>query len=244
MTIGSEKDEDSGRLYLVPTPIGNLGDMTHRAIEVLKSADIIGAEDTRRARILFNRYDIHCKPFSYRDQNAEHMSRKIVDWIRDGKRVAVISDAGTPGISDPGYRASRAVIDAGLPLEVLPGPSAIIPALVLSGLGVDRFTFEGFLPPKKGRRSRLEELAAEPRTMVLFEAPHRLVLTLANLAEYLGGDRRAAVVRELTKIHEEILRHPLCQLQMHYIKNPPKGEIVIVLEGLGAYKKRIMKRCK
>ena len=244
MTTNGENGKGAGILNLVPTPIGNLGDITLRAIETLKNADIICAEDTRRARILFDRYDIRCKPLSYRDQNAARMAAKIVDWIRDGKKVAIVSDAGTPGISDPGYRAAKAVIDAGLPLEVLPGPTAIAPALLLSGLGVDRFAFEGFLPVKKGRRTRLQELASEPRTIVLYEGPHRLVATLSDLAEYLNGDRLAVVARELTKIHEEVIRLTLCQLQMHYTANPPKGEIVIVVEGLVAYTKRMKKSVK
>ena len=240
---GSDKtSKTTGRLYLVPTPIGNLTDITLRAVETLKNADIVCAEDTRRARILFERYDIRCKPYSYRDQNAARMAAKIVDWVRDGRTVAIISDAGTPGISDPGYRAAKAVIDADLPLEVLPGPTAIAPALVLSGLGVDRFAFEGYLPVKKGKQTRLRELALEPRTMILYEAPHRLVATLSDLNEYLGGDRLAAVARELTKIHEEIIRRPLCQLHQHFSTSPPKGEIVIVVEGLVAYTKRIKKK--
>ncbi len=242
MSGSDEISKTTGRLYLVPTPIGNLADITLRAVEMLKNADVVCAEDTRRARILFERYDIGCKPYSYRDRNAARMAEKIVDWVRGGKTVAIISDAGTPGISDPGYRAAKAVIDADLPLEVLPGPTAIAPALVLSGLGVDRFAFEGFLPVKKGRRSRLRELALEPRTMILYEGPRRLVSTLSDLLEYLGGDRLAAVARELTKIHEEVIRNPLCQLQQYFSAKPPKGEIVIVVEGIVAYTKRIKKR--
>ncbi|NQT33891.1 16S rRNA (cytidine(1402)-2'-O)-methyltransferase [bacterium] len=232
-------DNTTGGLYLVPTPIGNLGDFTVRAVEALKNADIICAEDTRRARILFDRYGIRCKPHSYRDQNAVRMAPKIVAWIREGKKVAIVSDAGTPGISDPGYRAARAVIDAGLPLEVLPGPTAVIPALILSGLGVSRFTFEGYLPVKKGRQGRLKELAEENRTIILFEAPHRLIKSLGQLSENMGHDREAAVVRELTKIHEEVRRGSLGELYEYYSSTTPKGEIVIVLEGLEAYRKRI-----
>ncbi|MDP8239819.1 MAG: 16S rRNA (cytidine(1402)-2'-O)-methyltransferase [Candidatus Hatepunaea meridiana] len=229
----------TGKLYLIPTPIGNLGDITVRAIEVLKHADIVCAEDTRRARILFERYDIRCKPFSYRDHNAARMAPKIAGWVKDGKTVAIVSDAGTPGISDPGFRAVHSVIEAGFPLEVLPGSTAVIPALILSGLAVDRFCFEGFLPVKKGRRTRLNELAAEPRTIILFEGPHRLTTTLSNLSDNLGNDRRAAIARELTKLYEDVKRGTLSELHQHYLSNPPKGEIVIVIEGLKAFKKRM-----
>ena len=231
-----------GRLYLVPTPIGNLGDMTQRAVDVLKEADVVLAEDTRRARILFDRYEIRCKPLSYRDHNAARLAPEIVDWVGRGQVVAIVSDAGTPGISDPGYRAARAVIDAGLPLEVLPGPSALLPALVLSGLGIDRFAYEGFLPVKKGRRTRLEEVAKEQRTIILYESPHRLARTLAELIEYLSSERLAAVARELTKIHEEVRRGTLRELLEYYTSKPPRGEIVIVVEGSAAYNKRL-KRC-
>ena len=227
-----------GKLYLVPTPIGNLGDITLRALEVLRNADIICAEDTRRARILFEKYEIRKVPVSYRDQNAERLAPQIADWVAEGRIVALISDAGSPGISDPGFRAARAVMTAGLPLEALPGPTSVIPALVMSGLAVDRFAFDGFLPVKKGRRTRLQELAQEPRTMMFFEAPHRLARTLADLAAALGGDRRSAIARELTKIHEEVVRGTLGELAEKYGKLPPRGEMVLVVEGLAGYEKR------
>jgi len=239
MKSGVEKDKAVGILVLVPTPIGNLGDITYRAVEVLSEADVICAEDTRRARILLNRYEIKQKPISYRDQNADQLAPQITEWIREGKKVCLISDAGSPGISDPGYRAVKAVIDAELPIEALPGATALIPALVLSGLAVDRFAFEGFLPVKKGRKARLEELAVEPRTIVLYEAPHRLIRTLGDLSDYLCGDRLAAVARELTKLHEEVVRCPLCQMQVHFAAHKPKGEMVVVVEGFRSYEKRI-----
>ena len=239
MTSKGKMGEVTGILYLVPTPIGNLGDITYRGVEILQAADIICAEDTRRARTLLNHYGITKIPVSYRDQNAEQMAPQLVAWVKEGRKVALISDAGSPGISDPGFRAARAVIDAGLPIEALPGPTALIPALVLSGLAVDRFVFEGFLPVKKGRKARLEELSIEPRTMVFYEAPHRLLHTLSNLSDYLGGDRLTAVARELTKLHEEVVRQPLCQMQVYFLTNKPRGEIVIVVEGFKAYEKRI-----
>ena len=228
----------SGKLYLVATPIGNLGDITFRAVETLRSADVICAEDTRRARILLDRYEIAHKPVSYHEHNAERMALKIVEWVGLGQNVALISDAGTPAVSDPGFRVVRAIIEAGLPLEVIPGPTAVTTALVLSGLGVDRFVFEGFLPVKKGRRTRLEQLADEKRTIILFESPHRLARTLRDLAEYLGNDRRAVIARELTKIYEEVIRDTLENLLDRYQQTPPKGEIVIVVEGLTAAEKR------
>lgn len=228
-----------GRLYLIPTPIGNLEDMTIRALEILRNADMVLAEDTRRVRILLNKYGIRQKPASYRDQNAARLAPKIADWVRKGMIVALVSDAGTPGISDPGFRAVKAVINADLPFEALPGPTALIPALVLSGLGVDRFVFEGFLPVKKGRKKRLEELAIEPRTLIFYEAPHRLISTLSQLLEKFGTDRLATVARELTKLHEEVKRGTLEELHGYYNKKPPKGEIVIVVEGFTAYTKRI-----
>ena len=227
-----------GKLYLVATPIGNLGDITHRAVETLRDADIVCAEDTRHARILLDRYGIAQRPVSYHEHNAAAMAPRIAEWVREGKRVALISDAGSPGISDPGFRATRAVIQAGLPLEVIPGPTSVTTALVLSGLALDRFVFEGFLPVKKGRHTRLEELAREPRTMVIFEGPHRLARTLTDLSASLGADRPAALCRELTKIHEEILRSTLGELAARYQNAPPKGECVIVVSGCGKRRDR------
>ncbi|NQU06171.1 MAG: 16S rRNA (cytidine(1402)-2'-O)-methyltransferase [Calditrichaeota bacterium] len=228
----------TGKLYLIPTPIGNLADITLRALEVLRNSDMVLAEDTRRVRILLDKYDISQKPISNHDHNSARMAGKIVEWIRGGRTIALVSDAGSPGISDPGYRAVKAVIDAGLPLESLPGATALIPALVLSGLGVDRFVFEGFLPVKKGRETRLSELASEGRTLIFYEGPHRLVSTLGHLSESLGSNRLAAVARELTKLYEEVKRGTLVELEGYYNDNSPKGEIVIVVEGLTAFKKR------
>jgi 16S rRNA (cytidine1402-2'-O)-methyltransferase len=229
------------KLYLVATPIGNLGDITKRAVEVLQAADVICAEDTRRARILLHHYGIAHKPVSYRDENAERMAPQIARWIAEGKSVALISDAGTPGISDPGFRAVRAVREAGLPVEIIPGATSVTTALLLSGLGVDRFTFEGFLPIRKGRKTRLEELSREPRTMIIFEGPHKLAGTLEDLKSFLGSDRRASVVREMTKIYEEVRGGTLQELADHYATHQVKGEIVVVVEGAEAEAKRLKK---
>ncbi len=220
------------KLYLVATPIGNLGDITLRAIQVLETADVICAEDTRRARILLDHYHITHKPLSYRDENAERMAPQVARWVTEGKSVALISDAGTPGVSDPGFRAVRAVVAAGLPLEIIPGATSVTTALVLSGLAVDRFTFEGFLPVKKGRQTRLLELAQEPRTMIIFEGPLKLGRTLRDLAKALGDGRRAALAREMTKMHEEVVRGTLGELATRYSETDPRGECVLVVAGL------------
>lgn len=212
--------------------------MTFRAVDVLKAADIICAENARHARILLDRYGIAHKPVSYRDENAARMAPQIARWVAEGRSVALISDAGTPGVSDPGFRAARAVTDAGLALEVIPGPTSVVSALILSGLAVDRFAFEGFLPPKKGRRSRLAELASESRTMIIFEGPHKLAGTLEDLAAALGADRRAAVVREMTKVFEEVVKGTLCELGEQFGRSAVKGEIVLVVEGLVTATKR------
>jgi len=207
----------------------------------LKNADVICAEDTRHSRTLLDHYGITHKPVSYRDENAERMAPQVARWVGDGKSVALISDAGTPGISDPGFRAVRAVREAGLPVEVIPGATSVTTALVLSGLAVDRFTFEGFLPVKKGRRTRLLELAEEPRSMVIFEGPHKLAKTLFDLAAALGADRPAAVARELTKMFEETVRGTLGELAERYKDGKVKGEIVIVVAGTSESKKFRMK---
>ncbi len=212
--------------------------MTFRAVQVLKTADVICAEDTRRARILLEHYGITHKPVSYRDENAERLAPQIARWVAEGKSVALITDAGPPGVSDPGFRAARAVREAGLPVEVIPGATSVTTALLLSGLGVDRFTFEGFLPPKKGRKTRLTELSTETRTMIIFEGPHKLAGTVADLAEALGNERRAAIVREMTKIYEEVISGSLGELAERFAKSPVKGEIVIVVEGAEAAEKR------
>lgn len=219
------------KLYIVPTPIGNLEDITLRALRVLKEVDVVLAEDTRTSSVLLRHYDIHT-PLRAHHRNNEHKSVDgIVQEIEGGKEMALISDAGTPGISDPGFMLARACREAGIDVECLPGPTAFVPAMVASGLPCDRFVFEGFLPLKKGRATRLQQLAADPRTIVIYESPLRLPRTLRQLAEVFGPDRQAAVAREISKLHEENRRDTLQSLAQHYEQNKPKGEIVIVIEG-------------
>lgn len=219
------------KLYIVPTPIGNLEDITLRALRVLKEVDVVLAEDTRTSSVLLRHYDIHT-PLRAHHRNNEHKSVDgIVQELESGKEMALISDAGTPGISDPGFMLARACRDAGIDVECLPGPTAFVPAMVASGLPCDRFVFEGFLPLKKGRATRLQQLAADPRTVVIYESPLRLPRTLRQLAEVFGPDRQAAVAREISKLHEENRRDTLQNLAQHYEQNKPKGEIVIVIEG-------------
>ena len=217
-------------LYLVPTPIGNLEDITVRALRVLDEVDLIACEDTRRTATLLSRYDIATPTTSYHDHNERRKAPTLVARMRAGDAVALVTDAGSPGISDPGFFLVRACRDADLPVSALPGATALIPALTVSGLPSDRFAFEGFLPPKKGRSKRLMLLASESRTIVLYEGPHRLLRTLADLAAALGGDRAAAVARELTKKFEEVRRGTLESLHAHYGSQPAvRGEIVIVV---------------
>lgn len=219
------------RLYIVPTPIGNLEDITLRALRVLKEVDVVLAEDTRTSSVLLRHYDIHT-PLRAHHRNNEHKSVDgIVQELESGKEMALISDAGTPGISDPGFMLARACREAGIDVECLPGPTAFVPAMVASGLPCDRFVFEGFLPLKKGRATRLQQLAADPRTVVIYESPLRLPRTLRQLADVFGPDRQAAVAREISKLHEENRRDTLQNLAQHYEQNKPKGEIVIVIEG-------------
>lgn len=219
------------KLYIVPTPIGNLEDITLRALRVLKEVDVVLAEDTRTSSVLLRHYDIHT-PLRAHHRNNEHKSVDgIVQELESGKEMALISDAGTPGISDPGFMLARACREAGIDVECLPGPTAFVPAMVASGLPCDRFVFEGFLPLKKGRATRLQQLAADPRTIVIYESPLRLPRTLRQLAEVFGPDRQAAVAREISKLHEENRRDTLQNLAQHYELNKPKGEIVIVIEG-------------
>lgn len=219
------------RLYIVPTPIGNLEDITLRALRVLKEVDVVLAEDTRTSSVLLRHYDIHT-PLRAHHRNNEHKSVDgIVQELESGKEMALISDAGTPGISDPGFMLARACREAGIDVECLPGPTAFVPAMVASGLPCDRFVFEGFLPLKKGRATRLQQLAADPRTVVIYESPLRLPRTLRQLAEVFGPDRQAAVAREISKLHEENRRDTLQNLAQYYEQNKPKGEIVIVIEG-------------
>lgn len=219
----------SGRLHIVPTPVGNLEDMTFRAIRTLKDADLILAEDTRTSSILMRHYDIHTPMRSHHRNNEHRAVEGIVEEILGGKDVALVSDAGTPGISDPGFMLVRACRDAGIEVECLPGPTAFVPALVASGLPCDRFVFEGFLPLKKGRATRLAQLAADPRTVIVYESPMRLARTLRQLAEAFGDDRQAAVCREISKLHEEIRRDSLAKLSSHYEVNQARGEIVIII---------------
>lgn len=222
---------NSGKLILVPTPIGNLGDITFRAISVLKEADIILAEDTRISSRLLNHLEIDKKLWVHHKFNEHKAVGSLVSKIQEGNKVALISDAGTPGISDPGFLLVRACIENGVEVECLPGPTALIPALAVSGLPTDKFVFEGFLPQKKGRQKRLTQLAGETRTMVFYESPFRLVKALSQFSEYFGNGRRCCVCRELSKLFEEIKRGTVDELQQYYTANPPKGEIVIVVEG-------------
>lgn len=222
----------SGRLTIVPTPIGNLEDMTLRAIRVLREADLILAEDTRTSGVLLKHYDIHTPMRSHHKYNEHEQVAEVVRQLEGGTNIALISDAGTPGISDPGFMLSRECRRAGIEVETLPGATAFVPALVSSGLPCDRFVFEGFLPPKKGRATRLAQLAADERTIVIYESPKRLVRTLRQLAETFGAGREAAVCRELSKLHETIHRGTLGELSAHFELNQAKGEIVVVVSGL------------
>lgn len=219
----------SGMLHIVPTPVGNLDDMTFRAIRVLKEADLILAEDTRTSSVLMKHFDIHTPMRSHHRNNEHREVDRIVQDIEGGMDVALVSDAGTPGISDPGFMLARACRDAGIEVECLPGPTAFVPALVASGLPCDRFAFEGFLPLKKGRATRLAALAAEQRTVIIYESPLRLARTLRQLAEAFGESRAAAVCREISKLHEDIRRDTLGALASHYAANQAKGEIVIII---------------
>lgn len=220
------------KLYLIPTPIGNLDDMTHRGIHVLKEVDLILAEDTRKSRILLKHYGIE-KPLLPHHKFNEHKAvAHICEDIAGGQTAALITDAGTPGISDPGFLLVRECIRHEIAVETLPGPTAFIPALVNSGLPCERFCFEGFLPQKKGRQKRLETLREEERTMVFYESPYRVEKTLLQLAEVCGADRQASVSREISKIYEETLRGSLQQLAKHFREKPPKGEFVLVVAGL------------
>ncbi len=222
---------EPGILYIVPTPVGNLADMTFRAVEVLSSADLILAEDTRTSSVLLQHYNIKGKLISYHKFNEHQKVEQIRGRIFAGLNVALVSDAGTPGISDPGFLLARECAVQGIEVQTLPGPTACIPALVSSGLPCDRFCFEGFLPQKKGRTSVLESLRDEKRTMVFYESPYRLVKTLEQFAEVFGADRECCVSREISKLHETHHRGTLNELLNYFYENEPKGEIVIVLAG-------------
>lgn len=220
-----------GKLILVPTPIGNLGDITFRAVSVLKEADIILAEDTRFSSRLMQHLEIDKKLWAHHKFNEHKAVGSLVSKILEGNKVALISDAGTPGISDPGFLLVRACIENGVDVECLPGPTALIPALAVSGLQTDKFVFEGFLPQKKGRQKRLTQLETETRTMIFYESPFRLVKALTQFSEHFGSERRCCVCRELSKMFEEVKRGTIDELQKYYTANSPKGEIVIVVEG-------------
>ena len=221
----------AGKLYIVPTPVGNLEDMTLRAIRVLKEADLILAEDTRTSSVLLHKYDIHGKLQSHHKFNEHQTVNLVKERILAGLDVALVSDAGTPGISDPGFLLARTCAAEGITVETLPGPTACIPAIVSSGLPCDRFCFEGFLPVKKGRQTLLKELASEPRTMVFYESPYRLVKTLEHFAETFGPERECSVAREISKVHEEHRRGTLAEVAAWYKEHEPKGEIVIIVAG-------------
>ena len=220
-----------GVLYIVPTPVGNLEDFTFRAIRILKEADLILAEDTRTSSVLLKHYDIHGRLESHHKFNEHKTSEIIRDRILSGLNVALISDAGTPGISDPGFLLVRTCVEQGIEVQTLPGPTAFVPALVSSGFPCDRFCFEGFLPVKKGRQTKLKTLAEESRTMIFYESPYRLVKTLRQLAEYFGPERQCGVSREISKIHEEHKRGSLAEVADWYTVHEPKGEIVLIVSG-------------
>ncbi len=219
------------KLYVVPTPIGNLEDMTLRAIRVLKEVDLILAEDTRNSSFLMKKYDIKVHMESHHKYNEHKSVERVADKILSGMNIALICDAGTPGISDPGFLLVRECRERGVEVETLPGATAFVPALVNSGFPCDKFCFEGFLPIKKGRTSRIKELSEESRTIIFYESPYRLVKTLTQLSESFGIEREAAVSREISKIHEENRRGTLVELVEWYTKREPKGEIVIVVSG-------------
>ena len=220
-----------GTLYIVPTPVGNMEDMTYRAVRILKEVDVVLAEDTRTSGILLKHFDIHNHLLSHHKFNEHGTSQGIVERLLAGQNVALISDAGTPGISDPGFFLVREAVRAGIEVQCLPGATAFVPALVSSGLPCDRFAFEGFLPQKKGRQTKIMSLKEETRTMIFYESPYRVVTTLEQFAETYGADRRVSVCREISKVHEESVRGTLTEVLAHFKEHEPKGEIVIVLEG-------------
>ena len=220
-----------GILYIVPTPVGNMEDMTLRAIKVLKEADVVLAEDTRTSGILLKHFDIKQHLLSHHKFNEHGTSAQVVERLLAGQMVALVSDAGTPGISDPGFFLVREAVRAGIEVQTLPGATAFVPALVSSGLPCDRFCFEGFLPQKKGRQTRLQRLAEEDRTMVFYESPYRVLKTLQQFCEVFGEDRPASVCREISKIHEESVRGTLAELTAHFTEHEPRGEFVIVVAG-------------
>ena len=219
------------KLYIVPTPVGNLEDITLRAINILKNVDLILAEDTRTSSVLLKHYDIHTPLRSHHKFNEHQQVANVVQQILGGTDIALISDAGTPGISDPGFLLSRECAKAEITVETLPGPTAFVPALVDSGLPCDRFCFEGFLPQKKGRTSRLMALREEERTIVFYESPYRIVKLLEQIVEIFGEDREMSITREISKIHEQTIRGTAATLLDHFKQNEPKGEFVVILKG-------------
>ena len=223
-----------GALYLVSTPIGNLNDITFRALHILKSVSFVAAEDTRVSRILFDKYDIRNKLISFHSHNQKSQAPQIISRLKGGESVALISDAGTPGISDPAYWLVQGCKNENIRIIPIPGASALLPALITSGLPTNKFVFEGFLPLKKGRKTRIRDLAAEDRTIVIYESPYRVIKTLKELAES-WGERKCSIARELTKKFEEILTGTFSDLLVHFESHPPRGEFVIVIEGKRAF---------
>lgn len=223
--------KNEGKLYLVPTPVGNLEDMTMRAVRILKEVDLILAEDTRTTSVLLKHFEIEKKMISHHKFNEHQTTENVVDRLKSGETIALVSDAGTPAISDPGFFLVRACVEADIEVECLPGPTAFVPALVDSGLPNDRFCFEGFLPQKKGRQTKLKELAEERRTMIVYESPFRLVKTLSQFSEVMGPQRRVSVSREISKVHEQTVRGTLEEVADYFKEHEPKGEIVIILGG-------------
>lgn len=226
------------KLYLVPTPIGNLADITLRALDTLKQVDAILCEDTRTSGFLLKHYEIQKPLYAYHQHNEHRVLEQMITQLQAGKTFALLTDAGTPGISDPGFLLLRECLKHDIPVECLPGATAFVPALVQSGIPTNNFVFEGFLPLKKGRKTKLEQLATEERTIILYESPHRLAKSLEELKTYFGPSRYAAVSRELTKMFEETRRDTLENLAAHYIQHAPKGEIVIVIEGKQPVKRK------
>jgi 16S rRNA (cytidine1402-2'-O)-methyltransferase len=226
-----EKTIKAMKLYLVPTPIGNLKDITLRALEVLKAVDLILAEDTRTSGKLLKYFEINTPMQSHHMHNEHQSLNGVLQKLATGMEIAVISDAGTPAISDPGFLLVRACVAQGIEIECLPGATAFVPAVVASGLPCDRFVFEGFLPVKKGRQSKLQQLALENRTIILYESPHKLLKTLTQMVSFFGGERQISISRELTKLYEETKRGSVIELLEYYTKNPVKGEIVLVISG-------------
>lgn len=228
-------------LYLVPTPVGNMEDITLRALRILKEADVVLAEDTRTSGLLLTHYDIKARFCAHHKFNEHQTADAFAARMAAGEVMALVSDAGTPGISDPGFMLVRACISKGVEVQCLPGATAFVPALVASGLPCERFTFEGFLPQKKGRATRLEALRTEERTMIFYESPHRVCKTLAQFAEVFGADRRMAAVREISKVHEETVRGTIAEVAAHFAEQEPRGEFVLVVEG-GESPKEIARR--